>query len=310
MKKLILSLKDVYFEEINFDFKDFNFSFPLKTEYFINLISSEKPFYPPILYETEKNYLIVDGLARISALKHFGAEPFKALILEAPLPFKELLLISLELNLQRNLNLVEKAYFLVKAEKYFSKEELLHLLPRLGFSKNQNWFFYLKNILLLEDPFKMLIASEKLNPKIVESLIELTPEERSFFLKLIEKLNLSFNEQREILETLRDYKKLTNQKWLFPPEIEKALEIEDFNQRKKVVFETLYQLKYPNYFSKKKIIEKIRSLFSAYGINFDVPPYLEKKEVTLQFKVKDIEDLKKILKFLEDEGEKLFSLFE
>ncbi len=304
------TLKELNFEEIDFTFTDFNFSYPLKTDHFLKLVKEGKPFYPPILYKENKKYLIVDGFARLSALRTLNLQPIKALILENTFSMKDLLLISFELNLPRGLNLVEKALFFEKGEKYFSRDELLDLLPRLGFSRNQNWFFYLKKILNLEDPFKKLLAEEKLNPKIIDSLSLLSPQEREEFLDLLEKLHLTFSEQREILEILLDYKKLTKSSQLLPEEIKKSLENKDFNQRRKEIFEWLNQIKYPNYYQKKKVLEKIKALFSSQGIKVDFNPYLEKKEINMQFNVKNIEDLKKILKLLENEGEKLFSIFE
>ncbi|MEZ0343589.1 MAG: hypothetical protein ABWJ99_02110, partial [Caldimicrobium sp.] len=104
--------------------------------------------------------------------------------------------------------------------------------------------------------------------------------------------------------------KLTKSSQLLPEEIKKSLENKDFNQRRKEIFEWLNQIKYPNYYQKKKVLEKIKALFSSQGIKVDFNPYLEKKEINMQFNVKNIEDLKKILKLLENEGEKLFSIFE
>ncbi len=304
------TIKKLYFKEIDFNFQDFNFSYPLKTDHFVKLIEEGKPFYPPLLYKGERKYLIVDGLARVSALKKKGLEPFSALNLENSLTMKDLFLFSLELNLPRGLNLVEKALFFEKGKKYFSRDELLELLPRLGFSKNPNWFFYFEKIVNLEEPFKNLLAEEKLNPKIVESLSQLSQEEREEFLTLVERLRLTFNEQRDILEILLDYKKLQQASKLLPEEIEKRLYIEDFNQRRKEVFEIINQLKYPYYYEKKKLADKLKSLFSQRGIKVDFPPYFEKREISVQFNVKNVEELKKIIKFMEDEGEKLFSLFE
>lgn len=303
-------LKEIPLKEIDFDFKDFNFSYPIKTKYFIELINAGKLFYPPLLYREAGVYLIIDGMARLSALKHQEVARVKALVLKESLSFRDLLLLSFELNLQRGLNLVEKALFVEKALKYFSKDEVLDLLPRLGFSRNQNWIFYFKRILSLEDPYKRLLSEEKLNPKIVEALSTLSSEERKEFLTLLEKLHLSFSEQREFLEILLDHKRLTQGEKFIPEELESALKIEDFNKRRKEALEIFYKLKFPNYHLKKEKIEKIKKYFLSLGIKFDFSPYLEKKELTLQLRVKSLEELKKALRFLENEGEKLFSLFE
>lgn len=302
--------KELNFDQIDFTFTDFTFSYPLKTDYFLKLLKEGKPFYPPILYKGVRGYLIVDGFARLFALKTLNFQPVKVLILENTFSMKDLLLISLELNLPRGLNLVEKALFLEKGEKYFSRDELIEILPRLGLSKHQNWIFYFKKILNFEEPIKELLAIEKLNPKIIDSLALLDPKDREDFLNLIEKLHLTISEQRETLEVLLDYKRLTKSSKLLPEEIKKTLEIKDFNKRRKEFFEILNQMKYPNFYQKKKHLEKVRRLFLSYGIKVDFYPYLEKEEINLQFNVKNIEELEKILKYLENEGNKIFSFFE
>lgn len=304
-------LKEISLEEIEFETtQKIAFSFPLKAHPFVEAFKKGRPFYPPLLYSTEKGYLIVDGKKRIEAFKTLNIKHFQALVFKENFSERELLLKALFLNLSRGLNLVEKALFFEKAKAYFELSYLLELLPELGFSKNPNWLFFLEKILLLEEPFKILLAEEKLNPKVALLLSELSPKERQDYLLLLERLRLTFSEQKEVLEILIDYKKRSDSKELLPEELKAILEIEDLNKRREEAFSYLYKIKYPYYFTKHQELDRLRDFFIQRGIKFDLAPYLEKKEISLQFRAHNLEDLREKLKFLTNYGEKLFQLFE
>jgi len=304
-------LKEIFLEEIDIETtQKIAFSFPLNAHPFLEALKRGRPFYPPLLYPTERGYVIVDGKRRIEAFKILNIKHFQALVFKEKFSEKELLLKALFLNLSRGLNLVEKALFLEKAKAFFEPSYLLELLPELGFSKNSNWLFFLEKILLLDEPLKILLAEEKLNPKVVSLLSELSQKERQDYLLLLERLRLTFSEQKEVLETLTDYKKRCDLKELLPKELKAILEIEDLNKRREEAFSYLYKVKYPYYITKYQEINKLRDFFSQRGIKFDITPYLEKREISLQFKAQDLEELREKLKFLNNYGEKLFSLFE
>jgi len=304
-------LKEISLEEIDFEkTQKIAFSFPLNSLPFLEALKKGRPFYPPLLYPTERGYVIVDGKKRIEAFKTLNIMYFQALLFKEKLSEKELLLKAFFLNLPRGLNLVEKALFLEKAKAFFEPSYLLELLPELGFSKNPNWLFFLEKVLLLEEPFKLLLAEEKLNPKVVSLLSELSPKERQGYLLLLERLRLTFSEQKEVLEILLDYKKRSNSKELLPEELRTILEIEDLNKRREEAFSYLYKIKYPYYFTKLQELDRLRDFFFQRGIKFDLSPYLEKKEIFLQFKAQNLEELREKLNFLANYGEKIFSLFE
>ncbi len=301
---------EVSIEEINFEDRSFLFSYPERTPFIIESIKEIGLIEPPLLQKNQAGYSIVSGEGRIKALKELGYKSFPAQILDENLPKATLILLSLESNLGRGLNLVEKALFLEKAEPFYSKEKLIQLLPKLGFTPHIKWYYFLKSILCLEEPFRDLLIKGALNPKVVETLAGLSEEERKEFLFLFEKIEPTFSEQREFLETLLDHKKKTNLFSLLTEEMKKIMEIEDLNLRKKSFKELILKLKYPTYYSKKDQIDKIKHTLSKHYIKLDFSPFLEKKEVSIEIKCQTLEDLREKLNLLSEYGERIFRVFE
>ncbi|MFN3921812.1 MAG: hypothetical protein ACK4K4_05385, partial [Caldimicrobium sp.] len=141
-------------------------------------------------------------------------------------------------------------------------------------------------------------------------LSELTQREREEFLLILEKIKPTFNEQREILETLLDFKRRENFSNLLPPELKNILEEEETNLRRKSFLNFMEKIKYPTYSVKREKIKKIRETLAERGIRLEYTPFLEKKEVFLQIKCRDLEELREKISLLERYGEGIFRIFE
>lgn len=286
-------------ENIDLEDRTYLFSYPQRTTFLKESIKSVGLIQPPLLFSEENSskLKIICGEGRIKACYELEISEIPALVISKKTP-KELLLLSLESNLFRPLNIVEKAEFLNKALNFFSIDEVIKLLPKLELTPSFHWIEFLKNIHSLEDTFKKLLVEKKLNPHVAKILACLTSEEKEEFLKLFKNLELSFSEQKEVLEKLLDYKKRKNLPSLLPDKLKETLNIEDFNKRKKEFFKILRELYYPNYMSKLKEISPILETFKNTHINLYLPPYFEKKEIEIQFKIKSLEEFKEKLKII------------
>jgi len=296
----------VSIESIDLEDRTYLFSYPKRTSFLKESIKSVGLIQPPVLFleESSSRLKIICGEGRINACQELGISEIPAFIVSKK-PTKDLLLLSLESNLFRILNIVEKAEFIGKALRIFSTDEVIKLLPKLNLSPSFYWIEFLQAINRLEDTFKKLLIEEDLNPKIAKILAYLSPEEKKEFLELLKKLNLSFSEQKEVLEKLLDYKKRKNLSCLLPDKLKEVLDIEDFNKRKKEFFETLRELYYPHYVSKLKNISPIIKKFKKKHININFSPYFEKKELEIQFKTISFEEFKRKLEFIEENKDKI-----
>ncbi|MCD6489406.1 MAG: ParB N-terminal domain-containing protein [Thermodesulfobacterium sp.] len=296
----------VSIESIDLEDRTYLFSYPKRTVFLKESIKSVGLIQPPVLFSKKgfSRLKIICGEGRINACQELGISEIPAFIISEKSD-KELLLLALESNLFRTLNIIEKAEFINKALKFFSVDEVIKLLPKLNLSPSFHWVEFLQAINRLEDTFKKLLIDGELNPKIAKTLAYLSLEEKKKFLELLKKLDLSFSEQREVLEKLLDYKKRKNLSCLLPDELKKVLDIEDFNKRKKEFFEILKALYYPHYVSKLKKISPIVKNFREKHININFSPYFEKKELEIQFKIMSFEEFEKKLKFIEENKEKI-----
>lgn len=310
MKNLTFEFTTLDPSTINLSNRDFLFSFPERSFFLLNSIERVGILEPPILYPSPEGYIIICGEGRVKASLHLGLDIIPALVLKPKLSSRDLLMIALESNLWRGLNLVEKAQFIHKARPLFQEEELFDILERLGFTKNPKWLFFLEKVHGLEETLWKLIAEEKLNPKIIEDLSKLTPVDREEFIFLLQRASLSFSEQREVLQILSDYKRCRRSDKLISEELKEILAEEDFNLRRKKLFCHLEKLKFPNFYAYKEKIKDSISYFKGHGIEIKFSPYLEKREVTFNFKATEESELKNILDFLRNEGNRAFRVFE
>lgn len=301
-----VSIKDIDLQD-----RTYIFSYPKRSKILKESIKWIGLLQPPILFLKKENqkFQIICGEGRILACYELNINKIPVLIISNRSP-KELLLLSLESNLFRRLNLVEKAEFIKRALNLFSVEEVKKLLPKLNLNPSYHWIEYLKNIDSLEGDFKNLIIEEKLNPKVAEILANLSSKEREEFLELLKKLNLSFSEQKEVLEKLLDYKKRKDLSTLLPEELKDILKDEDFNRRKREFFRFLRELYYPFYSSKIKKLSPIVEKFKAKNIYLNFSPYFEKKEVEIQFKNISFEDFQKKWEFIEKNKEEIKKIWE
>ncbi len=302
----VVSTKDLDLED-----RTYLFSYPKRAEFLKESIAKIGLLQPPLLLweNSSQKYKIICGEGRILACNELKINEIPALITSDSSP-KRLLLISLESNLFRTLNLVEKAEFLKRALNFFSAEELLKILPKLNLNPSYHWIEFLKAIAELEKDFKNLIVEERLNPKIAGILSKLSSEERKEFLEILKKLNLSFSEQREVLEKLLDYKKRKDLPSILPDELKEIIQIEDFNKRKKEFMHTLKELYYPFYSSKLKKISPLVEKFREKQINLSFSPYFEKKELEIHFKGSSPEEIRNKLGFIEQNREVLKKIFD
>jgi len=287
---------------------DFSISFPEEKENLVSKLVRHRLVLPLVLFKKSGTYFLVDGRQRLNAFKKLGTKKVPSLVF-TEISEKEALLLTAKLNEFRGLNIVEKALFFEKAREFFSEKELLSLLKEFSLSPDYDWIIFFRNINRLEEELKVLLAEEKLNPKLVRLLASLTAEERKDFLRVFLSLKLSWNEQLRVLEWLIDCKKRYSWKELLCEELKKCLENEDFNKRKKGFFEKLQLLYYPNYYPLFEKVKKLSASVESSGISVKWTPYFEKKELELTLRVKGKKDLDKAFKTLKDKKDLILEVW-
>lgn len=289
----------VNLEEIDLEDRSFLFSFPRREILLLESIKNLGVLQPPIVALGQGDKLkIVSGEGRIWACHQLNLSTIPCIVLENLKP-REMLLISLETNLFREINLVEKAEFLKKALPYFEESEILTLLSKLNLPLNYNYINFLLKINNLSNEFKNLLIKEQLNPYLIEFLEELNEEEKKEFLEVLEKLKLTFSEQRLVIEKLLDYKKRKNLPSLLPQELRDLLKEEDFNKRKRKFLEKLQELYSPNFSEKMGLIKPWAEKLQKEGVLIKFSPYFERRDIEITFKITTFEDYQNKLESLQ-----------
>lgn len=303
--------RTVSIKDINLEDRTYLFSYPKRNVFLRESIKLIGLIQPPLLLSEKENskFQIICGEGRILACYELNISEIPVIIVYDKSP-KNLLLLSLESNLFRPLNLVEKAEFINRALKVFSMEETIKLLPKLNLNPSYHWIEFLQSIESLEEDCKKLLVEQHLNPKIAKVLAGLSSNERKEFLEVLQKLKLSFSEQKEVLEKLLDYKKRRDLPFLLPEELKEILKEEDFNIRKREFFKILKELYYTHYSLKMKKLSSVIEKFRTKNIYLNFPSYFEKREVEIQFKNTSFEDFQGKLEFIEKNKEEIKKIWE
>ncbi len=296
-------------DSIDFDDRSFLFSFPTRDIYLFESIKKWGILEPPLLLKSESAFKIVAGEGRLLSANRLGVKEVEAKVLTS-LTQKEALLLALESNSFRKLNLIELSLLFEKLSRFFERKEVASLFQKLGVNlslKKINLFNNIKHLIL---KLKLELAEERLNPQVVSFLSKLTPSQQEEFLEILKRLSPSFAEQRDIVEKLIDLMKREDRNSLLSNELKAILSEEDFNRRKQGFMKTLFKTHSPFYSER---LEKVKSLFERIKhrrISYELSPGLEEKELKLKVHVKSWKELEEVLSFLKGKKEEFRKLFE
>ena len=295
------SLIEIPLSEIDFQDRSYLFSFPSRDTFLIESIKNLGIIEPPILEkpkEPSSKFKIIAGEGRLLCAKKLGFKTVEAKVLENISP-KKALIISFETNLFRKLNLVELALLFKKLSNFFEYNEVKNYFQKIGFKLSLKENALLISINNLIEELKLKLAEERLNPQVVNFLSSLSPFQQKEFLLILDNLNLTFSEQRQVLEKLIDLMKRKETSSLIPLELKKLLKEENFQKRKEKFLKRLFQLHSPNYFSSLERVKNQLNKLKHKKISYELPPGLETKELLLKIKISSEKDLEEVCEFLQ-----------
>ncbi len=290
MKLYPLELSDLRWED-----RRFVYSFPTRDYLLKESIKRVGVIEPPVVLETPEGLVPVCGEGRLLAARSLGFSALEVRLLKGISPL-EALELSLESNLFRGLNLVEKAEIISRFSRYLSPEEVAQkVLPRLELPPTPRWYFFLRRLSEAPQPLKQATAEERLPLKVTEELLKLPPPEQIFLLEVFERLGLSFSEQRETLAGLLDLcrRHELSLKELWEREFGEIKDRRSFMQR-------LRQLLRPEFSKTLERFNRWRSLLAEKGLELEIPPALEKDVLLLKIPFKNLEELNSRLQDLRD----------
>ena len=302
-------LLKVPLEEIDFTDRAFLFSFPTRDVYLFESVKKWGILEPPLLFKFGNAFKILAGEGRLLSARRLGLKEVEAKVLTALTP-KEALLLSLESNRFRKLNLVELSILFEKLSKFFERKDIHPLFQSLGVNLSLKKINLFKSIKQLIPELQLELAEERLNPQVVPFLSKLTPSQQEEFREVLKKLSLSFAEQRDTLEKLIDLMKREERNCLISEKLRDFLAEEDFNRRKQGFMKALFKAYAPFYSESLEKVKKQLEHLRHRAVLYELSPGLEEKELRLKVCVKSWEDLEEVLNFLKSKKEEFKKLFE
>ena len=307
-------LKSADTGNIDSEDKTFLITCPVRSENLIASIKETGVASPIILREKGSRYQIVSGFRRVAACRELGIKTVRAFVFpEKRLADKEAFCLNLfENHSGRSFNAVEKAMILntlLKRLKIDKNEYNKKFLPVIGIALNKKENETLFRVLGLDETIKAYIAGEDISLKNTLLWMSLSGKEEEVF-RLIKGLKLSSNKMREVFTFLQEISRrdrVTIKTIVDCPEIQTVLNDENLSLPEKTskVRAVLKRGRFPRLTSmEESFAKRVKGLKLPKGVMLRPPAFFEEEEFTIEFRIKNQKELKKISRSLVDLSDK------
>jgi hypothetical protein len=155
----------------------------------------------PVMLLNTSPFIVVTGFKRLAIVQHLGLKEIPYIPVE--ISEREALLYAIHDNIQRGLNLVEKAHALERMLHIgFTSAEVYDTMKIIGLQPHEKILKTLIALASAEDSFKHFIVTHNLSMKIVDYLMRFDVNERSSIIGLLSSFHITESTIREILEIL------------------------------------------------------------------------------------------------------------
>lgn len=280
-------MKTLSIDQINRHDKRFCISYPLDDTALSASIQKVGIIQPVILLDTFP-FLAVTGFKRLEIAHHLGLKEIPYITID--ITEQKALLFAIHDNIQRGLNLVEKAHAIERMLHIgFSSAEISDTLNILGMNHHEKVLKTLIALASAEDFLKHFTVSHNLSLKNVGYLLRFEVNERTSIIQLLSSIHITESTVREILEILTLLKLKHG-----------ALPLEDL--RPAGSQDLLGRLKVMAYPVRTSLHEELQNLRKASGlppnIDIKVDPFFEKEYIDIGIRAKNQEDIYQALEKL------------
>jgi len=155
----------------------------------------------PVMLLNTSPFIVVTGFKRLAIVQHLGLKEIPYIPVD--ISEREALLYAIHDNIQRGLNLVEKAHALERMLHIgFTSAEVYDTMKIIGLQPHEKILKTLIALASAEDSFKHFIVTHNLSMKIVDYLMRFDVNERSSIIGLLSSFHITESTIREILEIL------------------------------------------------------------------------------------------------------------
>jgi len=280
-------VKTISIDQINAHDKRFCITYPLDDAALYASIKKIGIIQPVILLNTWP-FIVVTGFRRLEIAHQLGLKEIPYIAVD--ITEQEALLFAIHDNIQRGLNLIEKAHAIERMLHVgFSSTEVFDTMTIIGMNPHEKIMKMLIALASAEDSLKHFTVTQNLSLKNVDYLLRFEVNERDSIIDLLSSVHVTESTVRETLEIL-NLLKLKHGKLPFD------------NFRPASSQELMKQLKtlaYPILTSLHEQLQNLRQV-SALPPNIDikVDPFFEKEYIDIGIRAKNQEDIYQALEKL------------
>ena len=235
----------------------------------------------PVMLLNTSPFIVVTGFKRLAIVQHLGLKEIPYIPVD--ISEREALLYAIHDNIQRGLNLVEKAHALERMLHIgFTSAEVYDTMKIIGLQPHEKILKTLIALASAEDSLKHFMVTHNLSMKIVDYLMRFDVNERSSIIGLLSSFHITESTIREILEIL-NLLKIKQDK----------LPFERLNPASgQELMKQLKEMAYPILTALHGELQGIRQA-SALPPNIDikVDPFFEKEYIDIGIRAKNKDDV-------------------
>ena len=235
----------------------------------------------PVMLLNTSPFIVVTGFKRLAIVQHLGLKEIPYIPVD--ISEREALLYAIHDNIQRGLNLVEKAHALERMLHIgFTSAEVYDTMKIIGLQPHEKILKTLIALASAEDSLKHFMVTHNLSMKIVDYLMRFDVNERSSIIGLLSSFHITESTIREILEIL-NLLKIKQDK----------LPFERLNPASgQELMKQLKEMAYPILTALHEELQGIRQA-SALPPNIDikVDPFFEKEYIDIGIRAKNKDDV-------------------
>jgi hypothetical protein len=235
----------------------------------------------PVMLLNTSPFIVVTGFKRLTIVQQLGLKEIPYIPVD--ISEREALLFAIHDNIQRGLNLIEKAHAIERMLHIgFTSAEVHDTMKIIGLQPHEKILKTLVALASAEDSLKHFIVTHNLSMKIVDYLIRFEANERSLIIGLLSSFHITESTIREILEIL-NLLKIKQDK----------LPFERLNPASgQELMKQLKEMAYPILTALHREMQGLRHA-SALPPNIDikVDPFFEKEYIDIGIRAKNKDDV-------------------
>jgi hypothetical protein len=273
-------MKKVPIDHINLSDRRFCITYPLDDAALYTSVQKIGIIQPVMLLNTSP-FIAVTGFKRLAIVQQLGLKEIPYIPVD--ISEREALLYAIHDNIQRGLNLIEKAHAIERMLHIgFTSAEVHDTMKIIGLQPHEKILKTLIALASAEDSLKHFIVTHNLSMKIVDYLMRFDVNERSSIIDLLSSFHITESTIREILEIL-NLLKIKQDK----------LPFERLNPASgQELMKQLKEMAYPILTALHRELQGIRQA-SALPPNIDikVDPFFEKEYIDIGIRAKNKDDV-------------------